>query len=128
VEINGSARKRDVPDGDVLHAVEHSSVEFEMGDDEPQRRWLVVGVSGGARCPKMMFRRLADEAEAGFDVEVLKRRGGRRRMGSAPAEVVPVRIDQELKAAIDTRVDAENVASTLTNRVASVASTTATSS
>lgn len=51
---------------------------------------------------------MADEAEAGYDVEQLKRRGGRRRMGSAPAEVVPVRIDPELKAAIDARAVADD--------------------
>ncbi len=40
-----------------------------------------------------------------------KRRGVRRRMGSAPAEVVPVRIDPELKALIDARaaVDSSTV-------------------
>jgi len=43
-----------------------------------------------------------------FDVEVLKsRRRGRPMIGTAPAEVVPVRIDPELKAAIDARALAD---------------------
>lgn len=52
---------------------------------------------------------IAEGVEAGvFDVEVLKsRRRGRPMMGTAPAEVVPVRIDPELKAAIDARAVAD---------------------
>ncbi len=43
-----------------------------------------------------------------FDVEELKsRRRGRPMIGTAPAEVVPVRIDPELKAAIDARAIAD---------------------
>lgn len=64
----------------------------------------MVGVSAGREVSQDDVQEMADEAESGYDVEVLKRRGGRRRMGSAPAEVVPVRIDPELKALIDARV------------------------
>jgi hypothetical protein len=47
---------------------------------------------------------LADEAERGYDVDELKgRRRGRPMLGSAPAEVVPVRLDPELKQAIEDR-------------------------
>ncbi len=47
---------------------------------------------------------LADEAERGYDVEDLKRRRrGRPMLGSAPAEVVPVRLDPKLKRAVETR-------------------------
>lgn len=43
-----------------------------------------------------------------FDVEALKsRRRGRPMIGTAPAEVVPVRIDPDLKAAIDARAIAD---------------------
>ena len=42
--------------------------------------------------------------ETGYDVEALKsRRRGRPTMGSGPADVVPVRIDPELRAAIEAR-------------------------
>ncbi len=53
---------------------------------------------------------LADEvAEKEYDVDELKkRRRGRPPMGSGPAEVVPVRIDPELRAAIETRAQAEH--------------------
>jgi len=52
---------------------------------------------------------LADEAERGFDVEVLKpRRRGRPMLGAAPAEVVPVRLDPDLKHAVEQRAEAEH--------------------
>ncbi|MFO7700144.1 MAG: ribbon-helix-helix protein, CopG family [Acidimicrobiia bacterium] len=48
-------------------------------------------------------------AETDYDVEALKtRRRGRPSMGSGPAEVVPVRIDPELRAAIEARAEAEH--------------------
>lgn len=52
---------------------------------------------------------IADEVEhAEFDVDMLKqRRRGRPSMGSAPAEVVPVRIDPELRAALEARAAAD---------------------
>lgn len=54
---------------------------------------------------------IAEEVEhADYDVEQLKaRRRGRPRMGSAPAEVVPVRLDPELKSAVDARAEAEHL-------------------
>jgi hypothetical protein len=52
---------------------------------------------------------LADEAERGHDVEVLKtRRRGRPMLGTAPAEVVPVRLDPELKEAVETRAEEDH--------------------
>lgn len=47
--------------------------------------------------------------ETDYDVETLKtRRRGRPSMGSGPADVVPVRIDPELRAAIEARAEAEH--------------------
>lgn len=53
---------------------------------------------------------LAREVEgAEYDVETIKkRRRGRPSMGSGPADVVPVRIDPELRAAIEARAEAEH--------------------
>ena len=53
---------------------------------------------------------IASEVEhADYDVEDLKtRRRGRPRLGSAPAEVVPVRLDPELKSAVEARAEAEH--------------------
>ena len=55
-----------------------------------------------------MVDRLAAEAETGYDVETLRRRGGRRPLGSAAATVVPVRLDPELRAALNRRAEADN--------------------
>ena len=51
---------------------------------------------------------LADEVEGDYDVETLKtRRRGRPSMGSAAADVVPVRLDPELKEAVESRAERE---------------------
>jgi hypothetical protein len=51
---------------------------------------------------------LATEVERDYDVASLKaRRRGRPTMGSAAAEVVPVRLDPELKNAVETRAERE---------------------
>jgi len=48
-------------------------------------------------------------ATADYDMDSLKaRRRGRPLLGSAPAEVVPVRLDPELRAAIEARADADD--------------------
>jgi hypothetical protein len=54
---------------------------------------------------------IADEVErADYDIEGLKtRRRGRPLLGSAPADVVPVRLDPELKSAVDARAEAEQL-------------------
>ncbi len=52
---------------------------------------------------------MADEAKRGYDLEMLKsRRRGRPMLGSAPAEVVPVRLDPDLKRAVEARAEAEH--------------------
>lgn len=53
---------------------------------------------------------IADEVEeTSYDVEAIKsRRRGRPPMGSGAAEVVPVRLDPELRAAVEERARADN--------------------
>ena len=50
-----------------------------------------------------LIEELVTEAESGYDVAALRRRGGRRPLGSAPGEVVPVRLDPELRAELGRR-------------------------
>lgn len=50
---------------------------------------------------------MAAEAEAGLDVKKLKRRPGRPSMGSGPADAMPVRLDPELRKAVDERAAAD---------------------
>jgi len=50
----------------------------------------------------------ADEAEAGYPVEELRKRG-RKPLGDGPSDVVPVRIDTELLQALVARADREKV-------------------
>jgi CRISPR-associated endonuclease/helicase Cas3 len=51
---------------------------------------------------------MADGAEGSHDVGLLKqRRRGRPLLGSAPAEVFPVRLDPDLRAALEARAEVE---------------------
>jgi predicted DNA-binding protein len=59
-----------------------------------------------------LIEQLADEAEAGYYVnEIAGRRGkrGRPRLGSAPSTVESVRLDPELKQQLARRAEAEGV-------------------
>lgn len=64
----------------------------------------------GLKLDEADIEALSDEVEStDYDIAVLKkRRRGRPTMGSAPAEIVPVRIDPELRAAIETRARADH--------------------
>lgn len=55
-----------------------------------------------------VIQRLADEAETGYDAAALRRKGGRRPIGSAAARVVPVRLDPELEEALKARAEADH--------------------
>ncbi|KRE44009.1 ribbon-helix-helix domain-containing protein [Knoellia sp. Soil729] len=50
----------------------------------------------------------ADEAERGYDVHQLRKRG-RKPMGDGPARVVPVRVDVTLLSALDQRAEHDHV-------------------
>jgi hypothetical protein len=51
-----------------------------------------------------LVEKLADKAEAGYDIdETLRRRGGRPPIGSAAASVESVRLDPELREALAER-------------------------
>jgi hypothetical protein len=41
VEIHSSARRHGIVDDDILHAIEHSMVVDDVGEDPD--RWLVIG-------------------------------------------------------------------------------------
>jgi len=55
-----------------------------------------------------VLTQMAEEAEAGLDVTELRRRPGRPAMGSGPADTLPVRLDPELRVALDERAAAEH--------------------
>lgn len=55
------------------------------------------------------IEKMADEAERGYDVAALKpRRRGRPMLGNSPSEVVPVRLDPDLRQAVEARAEAEH--------------------
>lgn len=70
-----------------------------------QKRTRTVG---GRTFTDEAIQHLADEAEAGYDVPALRRKGGRRPIGSAAARVVPVRLDPELEDALKARAEADH--------------------
>ena len=71
------------------------------------KKQQVIGTSCGTPLTDDDIQRLADEAEAGYDPSRLRPRGGRPLIGTAPAQVVPVRLDPELRAAVEARASAE---------------------
>lgn len=54
-----------------------------------------------------VLEQMAKEAEEGLDVTKLRRRPGRPAMGSAPADSFPVRLEPELRRALDERAAAD---------------------
>jgi hypothetical protein len=61
----------------------------------------------GLELTDAVLEQMAAEAEAGYDISTLRRRPGRPSMGDGPAAVLPVRLDPELRAALDERAAAE---------------------
>ena len=55
-----------------------------------------------------VLNRMAKEAEAGLDLSRLRRRPGRPAMGSGPADTLPVRLDTELREAVDARAKTDH--------------------
>lgn len=55
-----------------------------------------------------MIQTWADEAETGYDVEKLRKRG-RPTVGGGPGAVVPVRMDAALLEALNARAEQKNV-------------------
>lgn len=56
-----------------------------------------------------LIEAMANEAEQGLDVTKLRRRPGRPAMGSGPAGTLPVRLDPELRRAVDDRAAIDHV-------------------
>ena len=67
--------------------------------------------ANGVELTDDVIERLADKAEAGSDVEKLKPgvKRGRPPIGDGPAEVVQVRLDPQLRAAVTTRAEHDGV-------------------
>lgn len=65
---------------------------------------------GGKPIDDQLVEKLVERAEQGYDVDAsLRRRGGRPPLGSAPATVVPVRLDPELRGAVNERARRDHV-------------------
>ncbi len=67
-----------------------------------------AATADGLSVTEEAIQRFADEAETGYDTAALRRKGGRKPLGSAAARVVPVRLDPELEEALKTRADADH--------------------
>lgn len=73
-----------------------------------QRKSRTYGrTKSGVELTEDVLERMATEAEVGFDVRQLRPRPGRPPMGSGPAGTLPVRLDPELRRAVDDRAAAE---------------------
>jgi hypothetical protein len=61
----------------------------------------------GVELTDEVLDQMAKEAEDGLDITRLRRRPGRPAMGSGPADSFPVRLDPELRKALDRRAAAD---------------------
>jgi hypothetical protein len=61
VEIHPSARRHGIADDDILHAIEHSLVIDDLGDDPD--RWLVIGPDRAANLLEIVVLITADGDE-----------------------------------------------------------------
>lgn len=62
----------------------------------------------GVPVTEKLISQVVEEAERGYDIGQLRKRG-RKPLGAGPARVVPVRVDDALLLAVDSRAKAENV-------------------
>ena len=62
----------------------------------------------GVALTEDVLNRMAHEAEVGLDISKLRRRPGRPSMGSGPANTLPVRLDPELREAVDARAKTDH--------------------
>lgn len=65
------------------------------------------GTSRGVEITDAVIKKLAEEAEAGYETGLLKHRGGRPLIGSGPADVVAVRLDPDLRSAVEAQAQAD---------------------
>ena len=66
----------------------------------------------GAPLTDALIEKLADEAEAGYDIEEMRGRRGKRgrpALGSGPSTVESVRLDPELKERLAQRAEADGM-------------------
>jgi hypothetical protein len=107
-----SARRPRVKDADIRHATDYPLVVVDLdpkGDLLMAEKTETYKTRTGKVLTDAEIEALAHEAERGYDVEALKaRRRGRPMLGTAPAEVVPVRLDPDLKQAVEARAEAEH--------------------
>jgi len=61
VEVHSSARRHGIADDDIIHAVEHSMVVDDLGEDPD--RWLVIGPDRAANLLEVIVLVTADGDE-----------------------------------------------------------------
>jgi hypothetical protein len=61
--------------------------------------------SGGIPVTDQLIDKLAAEAERGYKPATIR---GRPRLGAGPSEIVPVRLDPQLRRALEQRADEEH--------------------
>lgn len=72
MEINASARRHDVDDVDIVHAVEHVVAEYELVDDQPESRWLVLGPNRAGLMLEIVILVLDDDRELVIHAMVMR--------------------------------------------------------
>jgi hypothetical protein len=76
-----------------------------MTDDTEQQDYGYT--KSGVKITEELIEQWADEAEAGYDLSRMRIRRGRPLMGTEQAKSFPVRLDPELRNALDDRAAQE---------------------
>jgi hypothetical protein len=63
VEFHSSASKHGVAEGDVLHALDQSLLEFDLGDDDSPTRRLVLGPDQAGNVLEIVVLSFDDDSE-----------------------------------------------------------------
>jgi hypothetical protein len=74
-----------------------------------KKQQRIYGTSRGIEVTDEVIAKLAAEAEAGYDIRKIRPRRGRPPMGTEAATVFQVRLDPELRRALDERASREGL-------------------
>jgi hypothetical protein len=72
VRVNSSARRHGIEDADIVHAIDAAVAEYELGDDDEPRRFLVLGPDRAGNMLEVILLMFDDGAELAIHAMVMR--------------------------------------------------------